>query len=75
MPDKAPDDRPFILYMDSLESQGMDENMSALREYMELEYIEKKVDAAQQKYFTDPVYKWKKMDYDEMPFFKPKLPK
>ena len=43
MPDKVVEDKPFILFMDSLESQGMDDNMISLREYMELEFIEKKV--------------------------------
>ena len=47
MPEKVPDEKPFILFMDSLESQGMDENMSALREYMELEFIEKRVPPGQ----------------------------
>ena len=75
MPEKVPNDKPFILYMDSLESACMDENMNGLREYMELEFIEKRVSPAQQKFFTDPIYKWKKMDYEDMPYFKPKLPK
>ena len=75
MPEKIPDDKPFILFMDSLESQGMDENMGALREYMELEFIEKRVPPEKQKYFTDKIYQWKKMEFEEMPFFKPRLPK
>ena len=56
MPEKVPEDRPFILFMDSLESAGMDENMNALREYMELEFIEKRVPPEKQKFFTDKAY-------------------
>ena len=42
---------------------------------MELEFIEKRVPPEKQKYFTDKIYQWKKMEFEEMPFFKPRLPK
>ena len=53
MPAQAPDDKPFILYMDSLDSACVEETINAIREYMELEFIEKKVPPHQQKYFND----------------------
>ena len=43
MPEQVPSDKPFILYMDSLDSACVEDTIIAIREYMELEFIEKKV--------------------------------
>ena len=43
MPKEACKDKPFILFMDSLHADSVDEMMQHLREYLELEFIEKKV--------------------------------
>ena len=75
MPEQVPSDKPFILYMDSLDSACVEDTIIAIREYMELEFIEKKVPQHQQKFFNDAAYKWKKFEYEKLPFYKPKTPK
>lgn len=44
MPDQACSDKPIVLFMDSLNADSVDEMMQALREYLELEFLEKKID-------------------------------
>ena len=69
--------------MDSLHADNVDEMMQHLREYLELEFIEKKVEPADRKYFYDPIYKWTPFNYDravsqpknQFPHYQPKLPK
>ena len=43
MPKKACSDKPIILFMDSFNTDQADDMMQYLREYLELEFIEKKV--------------------------------
>jgi len=56
MPKEASKDKPIILFMDSLSAENVEDMMQYLREYLELEFIEKKVDAADKKYFMSPDY-------------------
>ena len=58
MPHKAIEDKPIILFMDSLNTDSVEDMMQYLREYLELEFIEKKVEPAQKKYFLDSKYQW-----------------
>lgn len=75
MPKEACKDKPFILFMDSLHADSVDEMMQHLREYLELEFIEKKVQPAERKYFYDPAYKWTPFNFERVPHYQPKLPK
>jgi len=54
MPKEACGDKPFFLFMDSLNADSVDEMMQGLREYLELEFLEKKVEPADKKYFFEP---------------------
>ena len=59
MPEQACKDKPVILFMDSLNADNVDDMMRYLREYLELEYLEKKVvNEADKKYFTNSAYNW-----------------
>ena len=49
--------------------------MNSLREYLELEFIEKKVDPEDRKYFFDEAYNWQKYDHTTLPHYLPDLPK
>ena len=74
MPKEANLEKPFILFMDSL-STDVDDMMQYLREYLELEFLEKKVDAADKKHFLTPSYGWKLFDQQRLPHYCPNLPK
>ena len=52
MPESASPNKPIILFMDSLNADSVDDMMHYLREYLELEFLDKKVDAADKKYFA-----------------------
>ena len=62
MPEKACSDKPIIVFMDSLGTAEVHEMMQYLREYLELEYIEKRIDPENKKYFFDTQYKWEPFD-------------
>ena len=49
MPEKVDEDKPFILYLDSLNKVNST-NMQCLRQYIEMEYIDKKLPAEHKKY-------------------------
>ena len=53
--------------MDSLHADSVDEMINHLREYLELEYIEKKVDQADKKYFLESSYNWKPFNESRVP--------
>ena len=67
MPNQACSDKPIILFMDSLHADSVDEMINHLREYLELEYIEKKVDPADKKYFLESSYNWKPFNESRVP--------
>ena len=69
MPKEACGDKPIILFMDSLHADSVDDMMQHLREYLELEFIEKKVKAEDKKYFYDPAYKWCPFNVDRVPHY------
>ncbi len=75
MPEQATTDKPFVLFMDSLNADSVDDMMQNLREYLELEFLEKKIDPAQKKYFLETKYKWRPFDPARLPHYCPKLPK
>lgn len=75
MPTQASSDKPIILFMDSLNADSVDEMMQHLREYLELEFIEKKVPPEHKKFFMEPKYNWKPFDMTDVPHYCPKLPK
>lgn len=75
MPEKACSDKPIILFMDSLHADSVDEMMQSLREYLELEFIEKKVAPEHKKYFLEAKYEWRVFDQTRVPHYQPKLPK
>lgn len=75
MPKKASSDKPIILFMDSLHAENVDDMIQNLREYLELEYIEKKVEPENRKYFLDQSYEWTPFDAESVPHYSPKLPK
>jgi len=68
MPKEASKDKPIILYMDSLNSQPAEANMTALREYLEMEFLDKKVSADHKKFFSEK-YDWNPFDFDSMPHY------
>lgn len=43
MPEEAESEKPFILYLDSLNTSVNSTNMQCLRQYIEMEYIDKKL--------------------------------
>lgn len=49
MPEKVDEEKPFILYLDSLNKVNST-NMQCLRQYIEMEYIDKKLPAEHKKY-------------------------
>ena len=75
MPEKAISDKPVILFMDSLNADSVDDMMHCLREYLELEFLDKKVDAGDKKYFSSSSYGWKPFNQERFPHYCPKLPK
>lgn len=75
MPKEVCEGKPIILFMDSLHADGVPEMMQNLREYLELEFIEKKVEMADRKYFLESEYKWQPFDYSTVPHYQPDLPK
>ena len=75
MPSKACSDKPVILFMDSLSADMVDEMMQNVREYLELEFLEKKVSIEHKMFFTEEKFGWKKMNYERVPHYQPKLPK
>ena len=75
MPEQACKDKPVILFMDSLNADNVDDMMRYLREYLELEYLEKKVvNEADKKYFTNSAYNWQSFNWSTLPHYKPVLP-
>ena len=46
-----------------------------MRQYVELEYIDKKVSIEHKKFFEDPAYGWEAFSEKSMPLLVPKLPK
>ena len=75
MPNEACGDKPIILFMDSLNADNIDDMMHYLREYLELEFLDKKVDEADKKYFVQSSYGWKSFNQDRLPHYCPRLPK
>lgn len=73
--DEAPQDKPCIIYFDSMNNTPEMENIRILRQYVELEFIDKKTTAEQKRYFQDPKYGWKPFDQQTMPLIVPPLPK
>lgn len=73
LPQKADRERPFILYLDSM-NQASESLMQPLRSYIEMEYLEKKIPAAQKTYFTEENY-WKGLTNTSMPTFQPHAPR
>ena len=64
LPEVTPADKPIILYLDSL-NEPQDQHMDALREYLELEFLDKKLtDQSHKKFFTDAKYKWESTSWD-----------
>jgi hypothetical protein len=49
--DEAPQDKPCIIYFDSMNNTPEMENIRILRQYVELEFIDKKTTAEQKRYF------------------------
>lgn len=62
---KADRDRPFILYLDSMNSAS-ESLMQPLRSYIEMEYLEKKIPSTSKIYFTEENY-WKGLTNFTMP--------
>lgn len=64
MPSQAEMEKPFILYLDSLNKVNST-NMQCLRQYIEMEYIDKKLnnDAAKTKWLTEE-HGWKGLRHD-----------
>ena len=75
MPEKACTDKPFILFMDSLHADSVDEMMQYLREYLELEFLEKKVSPEDKRFFSDRQFNWSKFEGLSVPAYSPELPK
>ena len=73
LPQKADRERPFILYLDSM-NQASESLMQPLRSYIEMEYLEKKIPSAQKTYFTEENY-WKGLTSTSMPAIQPHAPR
>ena len=71
MPMQAEMEKPFILYLDSL-NRVNPTNMQALRQYIEMEYIDKKLknEASKTKWLTEE-HGWKGVRYEQMPHYQP----
>ena len=74
MPKEADMDKPFILYLDSLNRVNQT-NMQCLRQYIEMEYIDKKLknDPEKIKWLTEE-HEWKGLNYEIMPHYQPYVP-
>lgn len=70
-PDMAPEDKPSIIFFDSMNSLPEEENIRILRQYVELEFIEKKATPEQKRFFENPEYKWQPFNNETMPCFIP----
>lgn len=75
MPEEASNDKPIILFMDSLNADNVDEMMRSIREYLELEFLDKKVKEDDKKYFASPSHNWKPFTPERLPHYCPRLPK
>ena len=53
MPVKISNDNPFIQFMDSLVSQGIEMNKSVVKINMELEFVKKRVRTHKQKFYSE----------------------
>ena len=69
MPQEAEMEKPFILYLDSL-NRVNNVNMQCLRQYIEMEYIDKKLknDATKTKWLTEE-HGWKGFKQESMPHY------
>lgn len=76
MPEEAESERPFILYLDSLNTSVNAVNMQCLRQYIEMEYIDKKLknDSSKTKWLSDD-YGWKGFKRENMPHYLPTVPR
>lgn len=74
MPQEAEMDKPFILYLDSLNRVNTT-NMQCLRQYIEMEYIDKKLknDTNKTKWLTEQ-HGWKGIVQSSMPHYQPAVP-
>lgn len=77
MPEKVAEDKPCILFMDSLQADNIEEMMQYLREYLELEFLEKKVAPEDKKYFLNETreFYWPRLNSQSVPNYNPNLPK
>jgi hypothetical protein len=50
-------------------------NLDILRQYVELEFIEKKATPEQRRFFENPQFGWKSFNFTTMPTLVPVLPK
>lgn len=66
MPDEIEMEKPFILYLDSLNTVSTI-NMQCLRQYIEMEYIDKKLPPAHKKYLEAPL--WSGLSKTAMPHY------
>ena len=75
MPKEAEMHKPFILYLDSLNTVNP-VNMQCLRQYIEMEYIDKKLqnEHSKTKWLTEE-HGWKGLRSDSMPHYQPVVPK
>eukprot|EP00347_Sterkiella_histriomuscorum_P014274 403361508 len=80
-PAKVDDSKPYILYFDSMGDENSSTSQQiakALRQYMEAEYLDKKLGdkkAQYEKYFQDSQFQWTGLNDSNMPFYVPRLPK
>lgn len=65
--------KPYILYLDSM-NVATDSLMKPLRNYIEMEYLEKKLPPDQKQYFTEKCF-WRGFNFEMMPAYQPLLPK
>ena len=74
MPSEAEKEKPFILYLDSL-NRTNSTNMQCLRQYIEMEYIDKKLnnDNNKTKWLTAE-HGWKGLRQENMPHYQPAVP-